>query len=108
MATGVFYRGGGHITLGSSDGLALYEGTWASQLDGVTVTYRLVDTEIRFTGIEKAMATQLTERPRIIDGALLFTYSRPDGRAIPMRFVSAASMNEKVASRFVECNGARP
>jgi hypothetical protein len=108
MATGVFYRGGGQITLGSSDGLTLYEGIWASRSDGVVVTYRLVDAEIRFTGMEKAMATPLTERPRIIDGALLFTYRRPDGRAIPLRFVFAKSMDEKVASRFVECGGARP
>jgi hypothetical protein len=108
MASGVFYRGGGHMTLGSSDGLALYEGSWVNRPDGVTVTYRLVDSEIRFSGMEKAMATEWREHLGIAGDALLFTFHRLDGRAFPMRFVSAGSLGEKVASRFVECNGAIP
>jgi hypothetical protein len=109
MATGVFYRGQGRVGLGSSDGLALYEGTWSAEKDHVTVRYRLVDVEIRFSGIEKVMATELTEYPTISGNVLHFTYRRPDtGRAIPMSFKAASSLPDKLASRFVECSAPMP
>lgn len=109
MATGVFYRGGGHVGLGSSDGIALYEGRWSQSADQITVQYRLVDAEIRFTGIERVMATEITDRPKLKGNNLLFTYRRPDnGRAVPMQFVDAASLPDKLNPRFVECSGAKP
>jgi hypothetical protein len=109
MATGVFYRGGGHVGLGSSDGLALYEGRWVQSADQITVRYRLADAEIRFRGIEKVMAADITEHPELKENNLLFMYRRPDnGRAVPMQFVDAASLPDKLAPRFVECSGAKP
>jgi hypothetical protein len=108
MATGVFYRGGGHVGLGSSDGLALYKGRWSQSADQITVQYRLVDAEIRFTGIEKIMATEITDRPELKGNHLFFTYRRPDnGRAVPMQFVDAASFPDTLDPRFVECSGAK-
>lgn len=109
MATGVFYRGGGYVGLGPSDGLALYEGRWSQSADQITVQYRLVDAEIRFTGIEKVMATEVTEHPKLKRNRLLFTYRRPDdGHAVPMQFADAASLPDKLAPRFVECSGPKP
>jgi hypothetical protein len=109
MATGVFYRAGGNVALGSSDGLALYEGRWSQSANQIMVQYRLVDAEIRFTGIEKVMATEITEHPELKGNNLLFTYRRPDdGRAIPMQLVDAASLPDKLAPRFVECSDAQP
>jgi hypothetical protein len=109
MATGVLYRGQGHVGVGSSDGLALYEGTWSVEKDEITVRYRLVDVEIRFSGIEKIMATELTEHPTINGSVLHFTYHRPDtGRAIPMSFKAASSLADKLVQRFVECSARMP
>ena len=108
MATGVFYRGGGRVSLGSSDGLALYEGRWSQSAGQITAQYRLVDAEIRFTGIEKAMATEITDHPELRGNRLFFTYRRPDdGRAVPMQLADAASLPDKLAPRFVECSGAK-
>lgn len=109
MATGVLYRSGGHMGLGASDGLALYEGRWSQSADQITVQYRLVDAEIGFTGIEKAMATEVTELPELEGNNLLFTYRSPgNSRPWPMWFSAAASLPDKLAPRFVECSGAKP
>ena len=95
--------------LGPSDGLALYEGRWSQSASQIMVRYRLVDAEIRFTGIDKVMATEITEHPELKKNNLLFTYRRPDdGRAIPMRFAGAASLPDKLEPRFVECSDAKP
>jgi hypothetical protein len=109
MATGVFYREGGSVGLGPSDGLALYEGRWSQPADRIMVQYHLIDAEIRFSGIEKVMATEITEHPEVKGNKLLFTYRRPDdGRATPMQFFGAASLPDKLAPRFVECSDAKP
>jgi hypothetical protein len=105
MATGVFYRDQGHFALGSSDGLALYEGRWSARENQITVRYRLADVEIRFSGMEKVMAAEFTEHPTINGNVLHFTYRRPDtGYAVPMSFKSASSLPDQLSARFVECS----
>jgi hypothetical protein len=109
MASGVFYRAGGRISLGSSDGLRLYEGRWSKSWGRITVQYRLADAEIRFTGMKEAMDRELTEHPEIQGRNLLFTYRAPEGgREVPIRFEQAASLPDQLEPRFVECSGARP
>ena len=46
LATGVFWRHDHGISLGASDGIALYRGTWSRQAKALTVRYRLVSAEL--------------------------------------------------------------
>ena len=106
MATGVFYRRPAFVTLGSSDGLSMYEGRWTQNSEGVTVHYRLVDVEIRFTGVEKAMRQEIVEHPQLDGESLLFTFRQPaTGRSYPFRFVRGEALPAKLGGRFVECSG---
>jgi hypothetical protein len=105
MATGVFYRRPAYVTLGSSDGLSLYEGKWSRDANGITVRYRLVDVEIRFAGVENEMRKEIVEHPRVDGDSLLFTYHQPStGRAYPFRFRRGNALPAKLSGRFVECS----
>jgi hypothetical protein len=109
MATGVLYRASGNITLGPSDGLRLYEGTWHSSGSGVEVRYKLVDAEIRFTGYDEALKRELVARPELVGQRLTFLFQHPEGGgSVPMTFDSAAGLNEEVALKFVECLDGQP
>jgi len=104
MAMGVLYRRTGSITLGSSDGLTIYDGEWHTSESGLQVRYHLTDAEIRFDGYERARAKQLADQPTISGKKLLFTYQQPqDDRRFRMSFEAASSLPDKTASRFVEC-----
>jgi hypothetical protein len=108
MASGVFYRGSNRITLGSSDGLSLYEGTWSRDGAGVAVRYRLTEVEIQFTGVEKAMMREYVDHPVLQRNAMSFTYHQPaSGREFPLKFVRAETLPEKLGERFVECSRQR-
>lgn len=109
IATGVLYRGTGSATLGPSDGLAVYEGRWTSSGDTITATYRLVDSEIPFFGIDLAMRTEFTEHPRIRGGKLLFAFHHYGKEsAAPRTFKRATTRGEALEDQFVNCDGHGP
>jgi hypothetical protein len=103
MATGVLYRGTGSAILAPSD-LALYAGTWKLEGEAVVAQYRLVDTEIHFTGKDAAMNTELVERLPIKDGTLRFAFrylGKESPRDLRLRRTNVGTRS--VENRFVEC-----
>jgi len=108
LAMGVLYRGGGSVTLGSSDGLTTYQGEWHSSEHGLEVQYHLTFAEIEFTGYEQALARQLVDQPTIVGNELSLNHHWPrDNRAFRMSFTAASSLPEKTWDRFVECEASR-
>ena len=109
LATGELYRSRRQITLGSSDGLTIYEGRWISGERGVEIRYKLTDAEIWFTGYDAARARQLVDHPTIAGHELQFSFHRPvDDRRFHWTFESASSLGDRSVPRFVECSGVEP
>jgi hypothetical protein len=109
MATGVLYRDTDLASLGSSDGLMLYEGEWEMDGEAIKATYRLVDSEIAFTGMELAMRTKQVEHLRVAAGELLFSFRHPGATTAPtLHLKSVVTATPRVEDRFVECSAKAP
>jgi len=106
MASGVLYRNRAGISLGSSDGLRLYKGRWSQNGSTVTLRYRLVEAEIRFTGYEEVLKKEIVVTTRLEERVLRFPFQAPEGgKVFNLRF-SPAEKSVHLSDRFVECSTA--
>jgi hypothetical protein len=104
LASGVLYRTNGVATLGSSDGLALYEGRWSLDNGVVRASYALVDAEIRSSNYDKLVNVTRNVAARFDGERLVFTFYRAfDGQALDVLLAPAATSKPVVADRFTEC-----
>jgi len=106
MASGVLYQNKTGASLGSSDGLRLYQGKWSQDASTVTLRYRLVDAEIRFTGYEEVLKKEILVTTRLEGRMLRFPFQAPEvGKVFNLRF-TPAEKSLHVSDRFVECSTA--
>lgn len=104
MASGTLYRTKDTASLGSSDGLALFEGRWTLENAVVHATYALVDAEIRGSNYETLAKVTRVVAARLDGERLEFTFYRAfDGQALNVLLVPVATSKPTIANRFAEC-----
>ena len=104
IASGTLYRTNDAASLGSSDGLALYEGRWSLDNGVVRASYALVDAEIRSSNYDRLVNVTRSVAARLHGERLVFTFYRAsDGQALDVLLAPAATSKPAIAERFAEC-----
>lgn len=111
MAKCVLYRYRNEsINIGPNDGLEIYRGRWSASGEGASITYRLVDYEVAFTGVQSAMKKDITALARFAGKKLRMPVVRLDldpPKVFETTFVSEALLPARLGEKFIQCDGMR-
>lgn len=109
MATGVFWRYDAGISLGSSDGIAVYRGSWSRRGEALVVSYRLVSAELAADreGFNAESQIDVAIEPAMIEGLLAFPHRWWWAAKSPVTTVYALrpqrAFTPGVQDTFVQC-----
>lgn len=105
LATGVVYQStkNAHAGIGSSDGLAIYSGTWSVMEDAIRVEYRLVSAE--FANLRDDPEVRRTHVAELVrkKGRLRFDFATVFGKTWQLDLIPAARYEKKLEDWHVEC-----